>query len=176
MVIDARQGVAMRLFRLLLVSALAVTTLTACSPPPEPILALGVRDGKPIGVVVPCGTTAIVDVAVHEPDPPAGASYTPAPRWSVVTGALAGPTEVPLLGDVPDGWQVSDDRIERFESGTSYSLGALSRRHAFPVTFTLADLDRLDADHVLAGVSYQRSEIATREAFERKGTKSCPRS
>lgn len=154
--------------------------LTGCSPAPQPLLALAVRDGRPIAVLMDCydyDQDLSVSLDAEESAQP-GVS----PDW-VVTGAGAGkPVEVALLSDVPNGrstlspdpgvtpqswaWDPVGGRLSELRPGVRYRLSGFSGTSpVLGVEFTTADLERIGADQVLAPRDYRTLRIMDREVF-----------
>jgi hypothetical protein len=161
--------------------------LAACSPADEPIAALAVRDGEPIGLLYAC-EAMFSQVSVYESsdssDPGVHVS------WSVHGDAAADTVvEVPLLGDdLPDGWEVSEPRdltaeeaglavdiepLTRLEPGMRYGLGGGNRRSSLPFDFTVEDFARLSEDTVLVHAGRDRTKTVSRDTFVRRARDTC---
>lgn len=99
----------------MMVPALVVGTLTACTPGSQPVAALAMRDGRPLAILVTCGGD-FAQISVYQNDE----SARPTPTGGVdtliewrVSGEPAGEVvEAPLFGTPPDGWQTSDPTSE----------------------------------------------------------------
>lgn len=176
----------------MMVPALLVGTLTACTPGSQPVAALAMRDDRPLAILVTCGGD-FAQISVYRNDETA--RPTPTGRvdtlveWRV-SGEPAGEVvEAPLFGTPPVGWQTGDPTSEPPEGqsartvslteltpGVRYSLSGHSGRDSAPVHFTTDDLGRIGADDVLAPVSRRESEIMSRRTFERKAAESCDNS
>ncbi|GIE28344.1 hypothetical protein Ait01nite_013890 [Actinoplanes italicus] len=161
--------------------------LAACSPADEPIAALAVRDGEPIGLLYAC-EAVFSQFSVYENsdsnDPGVHIS------WSVHGDATADTVvEVPLLGDdLPDGWEVSEPRdltaeeaglavdiepLTRLEPGMRYGLGGDNRRGSLPINFTVEDFPRLSEDTVLVYAGRDRTTTVSRDKFVERARDTC---
>jgi hypothetical protein len=161
--------------------------LAACSPADEPIAALAVRDGKPIGLLYAC-EAVFSQFSVYENtdsnDPGAHVS------WSVHGDAVAGTVvEVPLLGDdLPEGWEVSEPRdltaeeaglavdvepLTSLEPGMRYGLGGDNRRSSLPFNFTVDDFAQLSEDTVLVHAGREKTRTVSRDAFVERARDTC---
>ncbi|WP_144124472.1 hypothetical protein [Catellatospora sichuanensis] len=180
--------------------ALAVGTLTACTPAPEPIVALAVHGGRPIAVLVTCGGGS-AGISVYENDKPIPTATpgsgepdgTPTMgrhvSWSVHGDPTTEIVEVELLGPPPHGWTTEKPHVviglptpgafevvplAALQPGVRYSLVGSSRRYAVDVDFTTADFDRIGPDQVLApddGVTV----LMPRAEFEENARETCER-
>ncbi|MGW5559433.1 hypothetical protein ACWER9_19705 [Micromonospora sp. NPDC003944] len=161
--------------------------LTACSPPDEPLVALAVQDGQPVGVLVTCDDD-FVRLGVFEDDHPDDPGPRPLVKWGVHGAPASKVVEVALLGQPPQGWEVADavdipaseagidvdvEPLTELRPGVTYSLGGSSRHDAISVDFTLADLPRIGPDQVLAPRGHDSTTVVSRETFLRKARKSC---
>jgi hypothetical protein len=181
-----QDAIVRRLLTLLLLVPAA--GLAACSPGAEPIAALAVRAGQPIGLLYAC-EEVFSQFSVYENsdsnDPGVHIS------WSVHGDVTATGTvvEVPLLGDsLPDGWEVSEPRdltaeeaglavdvepLTSLEPGVRYGLGGANRRGSFPVNFTVEDFARLSETTVLVHADRDRTETVSRDEFVERARDSC---
>ncbi|MCG5443171.1 hypothetical protein NIE79_000970 [Micromonospora sp. NIE79] len=166
---------------------LPLLLLTACTPPDEPIVALAVQDGRPVGVLVTCdGYDADIRVYEngHQGEPGKRSLY----RWRVDGPPASEVVEVTLLGQPPEGWEVDEpvdfpgpepgvevdvELLTELRPGVSYTVTGSSRRHAIPVDFTLADLQRIGPDQVLAPRGHDSTTVVSRETFLRKARDKC---
>lgn len=161
--------------------------LAACSPPDEPVVALAVQDGKPIGVLVTCDG-AFSQLGVFENDNRNDASERPLVKWSVSGEPMSEVVEVPLFGQPPDGFEVNEIRdlpasevgmavdiepLTKLEPDVRYSLSGSSRHDGISVDFTVADFARISRDEVLAPSGRKTMKIVSREAFVRKARSIC---
>jgi hypothetical protein len=161
--------------------------VTACTPPDEPLVALAVKDGQPVGVLVTCDDS-FAQLSVFENDHQDEAGNRPLIRWRVSGAPAREVVEVALLGQPPQGWEVADavdisateagidvdvEPLTELRPGVTYSVSGSSHRHAIPVDFTLADLPRIGPDEVLAPRGRDSTTVVSREAFLRKARDSC---
>ncbi|GAA1662763.1 hypothetical protein ACFQY4_17555 [Catellatospora bangladeshensis] len=171
--------------------------LTACSPAPEPIVALAVRDGRPIAVLVTCGS-GLSQISVYEKDrtrtatpEPGDPAATPTMRqhisWGVHGNATTEVVEVELLGTPPPGWTSNEPTVviglptpgafevvplPSLQPDVRYGLGGRSHRDAIVVDFKTADFSRIGPGEVLApddGVSV----LMPRADFEENARDTC---
>ncbi|MFG1840529.1 hypothetical protein ACGFH8_19160 [Micromonospora sp. NPDC049175] len=163
-----------------------LSLLTACTPPDEPLVALAVQDGQPVGVLVTCGGS-FPRLSIYENHPDDGTQH-PLTRWAVSGPSTNDIVEVALLGQPPDGWEV-DAATDFSDSGlgtvvdvepltelrpeVTYSVGGRSGHNAISVDFTLADLPRIGPDQVLAPGGRNSTKIVSRKTFQRKARDSC---
>lgn len=171
-----------------IVLTLPLLFLTACSPPDEPVVALAVRDGQPVGVLVPCGGS-FGQLGVYENDDDQG---DPANQQLVKWGVHGEPTsevvEATLLSQPPEGWEVADavdltaaesgvdvdvEPLTELRPGVTYTVSGSAGRDSIPVDFTLADLSRIGPDEVLAPRGRDATTVVSRKAFLRKARGSC---
>jgi hypothetical protein len=164
-----------------------LAVLTACTPADEPIAALAVQDGEPVGLLYVCRDGFSL-LSVYEADP-ADDVHT---SWHVVGDATAGVTEIPLLGPLPQGWKPSaalDDappsaepsgpavdrsrELEELRPDVRYRLSGRSHRNSLTVNFTTADFDRIGGDQVLAANGRDKMKVVSRETFVRVARASC---
>jgi hypothetical protein len=150
--------------------------LAACTPAAEPIQALAVRDGLPVGLLYVC-RDGFSQFSVYEN--PTGPT-PPSPRfvsWHIAGDAPAGVLEVPLFGPLPPGWEPSTGDVgsdlTELAPGVRYSLGGRSHRDAMTVSFTTDDFAGIGADQVLVTTGRDKMKVVPRAAFERTARKSC---
>ncbi|MBQ1034073.1 hypothetical protein KBX26_29170 [Micromonospora sp. C97] len=166
---------------------LPLLLLTACTPAHEPLVALAVQDGRPVGVLVTCDDD-FAQLDVFENDHPNDASARPFIRWKVTGRPTTEVVEVALLGQPPQGWEVADpvdlpaaeagmdvdvEPLTELRPEVTYSVSGSSRRDAISVDFTLADLPRIGPDQVLAPHGRDSTKVVSRDAFLRKARDSC---
>ncbi|WP_330440965.1 hypothetical protein OHB44_14195 [Micromonospora sp. NBC_00821] len=166
---------------------LPLLLLTACTPPDEPIVALAVQDGRPVGVLVTC-EDRVARLAVFENNHQGEPGKRTLIRWSIDGPPASEIVEVALLGQPPEGWEVAgvvgtpaaeagiDPDVEpltEFLPGVTYTVSGSSRRDAIPVDFTLADLPRIGPDQVLAPRGQDSTTVVSRETFLRKARDKC---
>ncbi|WP_406080898.1 hypothetical protein [Micromonospora sp. NBC_00858] len=164
-----------------------VGLLAACSPPDEPVVALAVHDGEPIGVLVTCDG-AFSQLGVFENDNRNDASARPLITWGVSGTPMSEVVEVPLFGQPPDGFEVDEIRdipaeeagmavdvepLTKLEPEVRYSLSGSSRHDGISVDFTVADFARIGRDEVLAPRGRETMKIMSREAFVRNARSIC---
>jgi hypothetical protein len=161
--------------------------LAACTPADEPIAALAVRAGEPIGLLYAC-EAMFSQFSVYEnsdsDDPGVHIS------WSVHGDVTAGTVvEVPLLGDdLPDGWEVSEPRdltaeeaglavdvepLTSLEPGMRYVLGGDNRRGSLPIDFTVDDFAGLSEDTVLVHAGRDKTRTVSRATFVERARDTC---
>ncbi len=157
-----------------------VAALTACTPADEPIAALAVRDGAPVGLLYVC-RDGFSQLSVYEADTPDDTLIS----WRVVGDAVAGVVEVPVFGPLPAGWRPGSagpaassgaDRsrqLEELRPGVRYVLSGDSHRGSLPVGFTTDSFGRIGPDQVLVAAGRDKSEVVPRTAFERAARDSC---
>ncbi|MBQ0989249.1 hypothetical protein PSH03_001469 [Micromonospora sp. PSH03] len=166
---------------------LPLLLLTACSPVDEPIVALAVQDGQPVGVLVTCEDRD-ARLAVFENDHQGDPGKRTLIRWSINGPPASEIVEVTLLGQPPEGWEVADavdtpaaeadidpdvEPLTEFRPGVTYTVTGSSRRNAISVDFTLADLPRIGPDQVLAPRGHDSTRVVSRETFLRKARDKC---
>ncbi|MGC4837737.1 hypothetical protein ACLQ3D_24870 [Micromonospora vinacea] len=166
---------------------LPLLLLTACSPPHQPLVALAVQEGRPVGVLVTCDDD-FAQLSVFENDHPDDASDRPHISWRVNGAPATEVVEVTLLGQPPEGWKVGDavdipaaeagidvdvEPLTELRSGVTYSVSGSGRHKAIPVDFTLADLPRIGPDQVLAPRGRDSTAVVSRETFLRKARDAC---
>jgi hypothetical protein len=172
------------------IALLAASTLTACSPPPKPIIALGIRDGKPIAVLVICDKSySRISVFENEdrPQPTATPAIRQHIRWAIGGEPTTDIVEAELLGTAPAGWTVSEPSVgiatptpgafetvelTQLQPGTRYGLGGSSDHQAYTITFTTADFDRIKPGHVLGWRDGDQEQMPRAE-FEDNARDSC---
>ncbi|MFE9204655.1 hypothetical protein [Micromonospora sp. NPDC007230] len=157
--------------------------LAACTPPDQPITALAIHDGQPMGVLVTCrGHFSQLDVYEHDnrSDPDDQSLIT----WGVHGHPTSEVAEVLLFGQPPEGWEVDGlhqipgstweiKPLTELKPGVKYSLSGSSRYKAIPVDFTVEDFARIGPDDVLAPAGRKAMKIMPRETFVRKARKGC---
>ncbi|MEU8115728.1 hypothetical protein [Micromonospora sp. NPDC048947] len=162
---------------------LPLLLLTACSPAEQPIVALAVQDGRPVGVLLTCydrDANIRVFENGHQDDPGKRSLI----RWSIGGPPASEVVEVTLLGQPPEGWEVADtvdspgtevdvELLTEFRAGVTYTLDGSSRREALSVDFTLADLPRIGPDQVLVPRGSNSTKVVSRETFLRKARDRC---
>ncbi|MEW1590188.1 hypothetical protein AB0283_32605 [Micromonospora vinacea] len=163
---------------------LPLLLLTACSPAEEPIVALAVQDGRPIGVLVTCDDRD-ADIRVFENGPESEPGEQSLIRWRIGGPPASEVVEVALLGQPPEGWEVTEavdspatevdvELLTEFRAGVTYTLDGSSRREALPVDFTLADLPRIGPDQVLVMPrGHHSTTVVSRETFLREARDRC---
>lgn len=167
---------------------LPLLLLTACSPPDEPVVALAVRDGQPVGVLVPCGGRFGQLSVYLNHDDQGDQVNRPLIRWGVHGESTSEVVEATLLGQPPDGWEVADtvdltaaesgvdvdvEPLTELRPGVTYTVRGSAGRDSIPVDFTLADLSRIGPDEVLAPLGRDATTVVSRKAFLRKARSSC---
>ncbi|WP_430501409.1 hypothetical protein ACQRWP_07470 [Micromonospora trifolii] len=162
---------------------LPLLLLTACSPPDEPLVALAVKDGQPVGVLVTCqGDHA--NIHVYEDSDEGGRGTRTLSKWGVYGATASEVVEVTLLGQPPEGWedfdaldsQMSEVEVApltEFRPGVTYTVIGSGRHHAISVDFALADLPRVGPDQVLAPRGHDSTTVVSRETFLRKARDRC---
>ncbi|MEU7976012.1 hypothetical protein AB0B48_28645 [Micromonospora sp. NPDC049089] len=166
---------------------LPLLLLTACSPAEQPIVALAVQDGRPVGVLVTCydrDANIRVFENGHEGEPGKRSLI----RWSIGGPPASEVVEVTLLGQPPEGWEVDEpvdvpgsepgaevdvELLTELRPGVTYTLDGASRPEALSVDFTLADLPRIGPDQVLAPDGHNSTKVIPRETFLRKARERC---
>jgi hypothetical protein len=164
-----------------------LSLLTACTPPDEPVVALAVQDGQPVGVLVPCDD-GFAQLSVHVNYPEDDGTDRPLTTWGVSGHPTSEITEVTLLGQPPDGWKVEDatdftapglltvvdvEPLTELRPGVTYSITGHGMHDSIPVDFTLADLPRIGSDQVLAPGGRNSAKIVSRKTFLRKARDRC---
>ncbi|WBB68828.1 hypothetical protein [Micromonospora sp. WMMD812] len=165
-----------------------LSLLAACTPADEPVVALAVQDGEPVGVLVTCDG-AFSQLSVYENAAEGDPTGRPLIRWGVNGTPTSEIVEVPLLGQPPQGWTIDEtsrdipasesevpirtEALTDLTAGVTYSLTGSSRRDAIPVRFTIADFTRIGTDQVLAPVNHEKTTVVSRDAFVRASRKTC---
>jgi hypothetical protein len=148
-----------------MVALLVLGLLSACSPKPKPLVAITMRAGQPIVVLVTCiGAFSQLGVYRNEPATRASSDKDVLVSWGVHGDALTEIVEVAVFGQPPAGWseegahQIGDptslgsfmvEPLGELAPGVHYSASGDSSMYAYSVDFTTADLDRLEEGHVL---------------------------
>ncbi|MEU8154665.1 hypothetical protein AB0B94_13450 [Micromonospora sp. NPDC048986] len=173
--------------RPLILLALPLLLFTACTPPDEPLVALAVQDGRPVGVLVTCDDD-FAQLGVFENDHQGEPGQRPLIQWDVSGQPTTEVVEVTLFGQPPEGWEVDEpvdfpgpepgvevdvQLLTELRPGVTYTLDGSSRRKAISVDFTLADLPRIGPDHVLAPRGHDDTKVMSRDAFLRKARDKC---
>jgi hypothetical protein len=169
----------------ILIPLLLLASLTACTPPHEPLVALAVRDGRPTGVLVTCGGR-FSQLSVYRNYDSDRESFTrPHVSWRISGTPATEIVEVDLLGEAPAGWEVADVAassagpatdvaLTALEPGLRYSVSGSSGRKALPVGFSLADASKLGPDEVLTANGDWETVAMSRDEFLREARASCP--
>lgn len=159
--------------------------LAGCTPPDQPIVALSVQDGRPVGVLVTCDG-AFSQLSVYEDGSYEGTGTST--RWHISGTPAQEVVEVPLLGPPPQGWELHGSGetpaaggggpektrpLTELRPGASYGLGGWSSGDAITVPFTIADFDRIGPEQVLAPKDHRTTRIMSRNDFLRTARMSC---
>ncbi len=151
------------------------------------MVALAVQDGRPVGVLVPCGGS-FAQLSVYENDHQDETGNRPHIRWRVSGRPTSEAVEVALLGQPPEGWEVADavdipaaeagidvdiEPLTELRPGVTYSVSGSGGHDAIPVDFTLADLSRIGPDQVLAPRGHDSTTVVSRETFLRRARDKC---
>ncbi|MEU1689436.1 hypothetical protein [Micromonospora sp. NPDC005707] len=162
--------------------------LAACTPPDEPIVALAVQDGQPVGVLVTCDGDSFSQLSVFENDAGNDQGDHTLISWAVDGTPTSETVEVHLLGQPPEGWKVRESRdlpaseagvavktepLTELKPGVRYSLSGSSHRSAISVPFTVSDFARITPDKVLAPTDHDTMKIMSRDAFVGAARDSC---
>lgn len=178
----------MRRLAAAVVLALFGWTLTACTPKPVPILALAVRDGKPVGVIVTCPRMFTILGVREASRKSTSPGEPPLANWAISGMADSDLVEVTLFGAAPQGWQVDNnsgapvspgnldvvlDPLTQLRPGIGYSLHGMARYHSYEVDFTTDDLDRIGPDQVLGSTDEGTTKLMSRAGFLRAARGHC---
>ncbi|HLL66299.1 MAG TPA: hypothetical protein VK453_11210 [Micromonosporaceae bacterium] len=158
--------------------------LAACGPPSQPIAALAVRDGKPVGILATCpGDSAWFSVYENNSS---GPSPVPGPHlsWTVSGTPVADVVEIPVLGQPPDGWQtheaedrpasevgtaVDNEPLTELKPGVRYGVySSSSNTKGIGIDFTTEDFTRIGPDEVLAPKGHYETQVVSQKSFLRK--------
>ncbi|MEU4161102.1 hypothetical protein [Actinoplanes sp. NPDC026670] len=156
------------------VALAALAGLAACTPADRPLLALRTAGGEPVMLIVSCDDFRIGRIYLYPlGDNPAVA--VDGPERELERTGSAVPDSMPLFGEPPAGWAVTDDRLTALAPAQRYSLfaGTPDGDDTVPIAFTDADLAGLGPDEVLVGkapISHQRM---TEQEFREQGEKDC---
>jgi len=183
-----------RLLRIGVVLAAVVTTLTACVPARQPLLAITLIGGWPVAILRTCsGGPAEVSVTENSQAPTTspGASESPTPTatssptvtpttesyvyyWSIKTPNANSINEVPLF-TTPSGWQLDGDTLKQLQPEARYIADAKVAGvfDVSPVNFTMADLHKLKDGEVLYGINAPLTTVLTRTEFDQKTAEDC---
>jgi hypothetical protein len=185
-----------RLLKIGVVLAAALTTLTACVPARQPLLAITLIGGWPVAILRTCaGGPAEVSVTENSQAPTSspGATETPTPTstptpsptitpttesyvyfWSIKT-ANANPINEVALFTTPSGWQLDGDTLKQLQPEARYIADAKVTGvfDVSPVNFTVADLHKLKDGEVLYGVNAPLTTVLTRAEFDQKTEEAC---
>lgn len=183
-----------RLVRIGVVLVAAMTTLTACVPARQPLLAITLIGGWPVAILRTCaGGPAEVSVTENSQAPTAspGASESPTPTatpsptitpttesyvyfWSIKTANANPINEVPLF-TTPSGWQLDVDTLKQLQPEARYIADAKVTGvfDVSPVNFTAADLHKLKDGEVLYGINAPLTTVLTRAEFDQKTEEAC---
>jgi hypothetical protein len=171
----------MRKLTVATLAAVLLAALTACTPPDEPITALAIKDGRPVGLLYVC-RDGFSQLSVFVDEPSDGALID----WGVHGDATAGMAEIALLGPPPKGWQADNpaesssspdvsrsEQLTEWRPGVRYALSGHAQSNSMNVHFTTADFDRIGPDQVLAPVNRNKAKVVSRAAFERRAKETC---
>lgn len=160
---------------------LVLGALAGCTPADEPIAALAVRDGQPVGLLYACRDGGYAGLSVYAEDTSDDNLY---PSWGVHGKPRTGLVEIPLFGPPPPGWEVSErsaaspsavdrQQLTELAADVPYTLRADAHRQSIPIGFSTADFPGIGADQVLAATGQDRTKVVSRAAFLRKARESC---
>jgi len=183
-----------RILQLGVVLILAATTLSACAPARQPLLAVTLIGGWPVAILRTCsGGPAEVNVTENRPapTPSPGATDTPSPTptpsptvtpttesyiyyWSIKTPSADLVNEVPLF-TTPTGWVPDGNTLKQLQPDARYIADATVDGvfDVSPVNFTVADLHKLTDGEVLYGINAPLTTVLTRAEFDQKTTEAC---
>lgn len=155
----------------LVVVLVGLSALTACTPKPDPMLALHRNtDGRVEALVFVCDGDHVSSLAVYDSDSGSGwrvdrpADYSPRTSSGVVEFQLF---------QTPPGWSQLERDLSALEPGRRYGASALSVNGLdSSLWFSTANLD-LPADRLLVGQDGDLSTV-TRQEFERRARQQCP--
>lgn len=164
----------MRRLAILATLVLSGATLSACTPADQPVVALAVRDGEPVGVLVTC-PGSLSGVRVYRDN----ATDRTLIRWAVSGWARTEVVEVPLLGAPPEGFEVDPptdlrttgagtgpdvEALTELTPGLRYSLTGHGAEDAIAVDFSPDDYARIGPDQVLVP-GKRAPRVMSRTAF-----------
>jgi hypothetical protein len=156
-----------------LVVLAALPGLAACGPPDRPLTALTVAGGAPVVLLAGCDDFTVDSLTVYTRGRNPTVAADGPNRQLDRTGSTT-PQSVPLFGDPPAGWQVTDDRLTELAADQSYGLSAFSKgRNTVPIGFTAADLTALAPGEVLVGKVPSSNEKVTEKEFRKRAKKAC---
>ncbi|GAA0743827.1 hypothetical protein Drose_18045 [Dactylosporangium roseum] len=151
---------------------LGTPALVACSPPGEPLLAVGRTEaGRPVAHVRLCAPDRDASIALYG----AAEGDTVADEvWRVDNETDDARSRVIELGVVPAGWAAREPGPLSLRADLVYRLAGSTDPRAASVRFTLDDVARLGADEVRT-VRERRSDVVTmsRTAYEHRADKAC---
>jgi hypothetical protein len=178
----------MRRLRLAMTLLLVCGSLTGCGPPPEPLVAVAMRDGQPVVILVTCvGEFSQLGVFRNDPTARSTASPNVHVSWGVHGDAPTEVVEVAVFGQPPAGWETEGERqigdpsapgsfkvepLRELVPGVRYSASGSSHRRAYSVDFTVAGLGRLKGGYVRTTDDDGDTRIATFDDFVRAGRNS----
>lgn len=156
-----------------LVALIAVSGLAACTPAARPMTAVRLVDGEPVVLLAGCADFQIDSVSVYAAS---GNSASAAPghdRDIERTGDVV-PESMPLFGDPPAGWRVTDKRLTALAPGQRYHLSAWGgTRKTVVITFADSDLAALGPDEVLVGKTPSTHKKTTEKKFREHAEDDC---
>lgn len=183
-----------RLLQLGVVLIAAVTTLTACAPPRQPLLGITLIGGWPVAILRTCtGGPAEINVTENSqptPSPSASESASPTPAtpsptvtpttesyityWDIKTTSAPLMNEIPLF-TTPTGWQSTGSTLKQLQPDARYIADATVDGvfDVSPVNFTVADLHKLTDGQVLYGINAPLTTVLTRDEFNKKTADAC---
>jgi len=160
----------------------ALAGLSACTPKPMPLIAVGAADGQVQAMIADCGGDRVKSVILNEVDPgqadPGQAAGSRAPEPSrTLTRDKSGSSRVTNVSifETSSGWTVENRGVTALDPTRTYSMWALSTgRYIAPVgPFTRADVDRLGKDEVLVGDGYTAPVKVSEKRFRKQAADSC---
>ncbi len=183
-----------RWLRVGVVVTAALTTLTACAPARQPLLAITLIGGWPVAVLRTCGGGP-AEISVTENSqapttspgstPSATPTLTPSPTvspttesylffWSVKTPIAGLINEVPLF-TTPTGWETEGRTLTQLDPTARYIADAKVDGvfDVSPVNFTVDDLHKLKDGEVLYGINAPLTTVLARADFEKKTAEAC---
>jgi hypothetical protein len=172
-----------------------VSTLSACVPARQPLLAVTLIGGWPVAILRTCtGGPAEINVTENSqaptPSPGATESPTPAPAvddpeltpsaesylyfWSVKTTSAQLVNEVPMF-TTPTGWTLAGNSLKQLQPDARYIADAKVDGvfDVSPVNFTVDDLHKLKDGEVLYGINAPLTTVLTRDDFDKKTAAEC---
>jgi hypothetical protein len=156
-----------------LVVLAALPGLAACTPAALPLTALRSAAGEPVVLLAGCPDYTIDEIQLYTSTTNVTASVDGPRRRIARTGAEV-PASMPLFGDPPAGWKVTDEGLTELAADGYYSLVAYEgAQGTVGIGFAAADLAALRPDEVLIGARPNGHRTTTEQEFRERAKDAC---